>query len=266
MIVYDTEIKHGVPGKQEPIEGIKYCKGWDDFAGMGVAVVAAYDYTEDACRVFCDDNLQEFQHLVWSHAEQGEKIVGFNSLKFDNPLVRVHGVDIPDEDSYDLLVEIWKAAGLGPEFVKETHMGFSLDDCIKANFDEYGKTGDGAMAPVLWQQGKIGKVIDYCLSDVWLNKMLLDRVLNEGGIVCPKTGGWLMVENPSGFAGLDEPESEYEWKTARFGVIANYCHTPRMPFSDKWDTEMKSLDKWIEKNKPVKTDWNLGKGVENASA
>ncbi len=196
MLIYDTEIKHGVPGKEEPIEGVQYCEGWEDFTGMGIAVIAAYDYTEDACRVFCDDNLQELQHLIWSHIDQGEKIVGFNSLKFDNPLVRVYGVDIPDEASYDLLVEIWKAAGLKPEFEKDTHMGFSLDDCIQANFSGYGKTGDGAMAPLMWQRGEIGKVIDYCLSDVWLTKMLMDKVLKDSVILSPKDGSILELNRP----------------------------------------------------------------------
>jgi len=196
MLIYDTEIKNGVPGKEELIPGINYCKGWDDFKGMGVAVVAAYDYTEDAYRVFCEDNLDEFQHLVWDHLDQGDKIVGFNSLKFDNPLVKVHGVDIPDEGSYDLQLAIHKAARLGPEFNKRTHTGFSLDACVRTNFLGVGKIGDGAMAPVLWQQGKIGKVIDYCLSDVWLTKILLDKVVTKGGILNPKTGLFMRVVCP----------------------------------------------------------------------
>lgn len=197
MLIYDVEIKNGVLDEgEERIEGITYCKGWNDFEGMGIAVIAAYDYLECTSRVFCEDNLDDFQSLINSNLDQGGMIVGFNSLRFDNPLVRAHGINLPDSCSYDLLVEIWKAAGLGPKFNKKTHMGFSLDECVQANFPGYGKTGDGAMAPVMWQRGKIGKVIDYCLADVWLTKMLLDKVRVGLDIISPKDGKALEVERP----------------------------------------------------------------------
>lgn len=196
MLIYDVEIKHPVPGKEERIPGIRYCEGWDDFEGMGIAVIGCYDYMEQAFRVFCEDNLEEFQGLVHHHLDSDEVIVGFNSLKFDNPLVRAHGIDLPDDGSYDLLVEIWKGAGLGPKFNKETHMGYGLGDCVKRNFLGLDKMGNGALAPVLWQQGKVGTVIDYCLSDVWLTKMLLDRVLYMEGIYSPIDGSKIPVKRP----------------------------------------------------------------------
>lgn len=199
MLIYDVEIKHGVLGKnEEPVEGIQYCNGWNDFEGMGIAVIGAYDYQENAYRVFCEDNLNDFESLVNTHIDIGNPIIGFNSLKFDNPLVRAHGILVPDHYSYDLLVEIWAAAGLGPTFNRETHMGFSLDECIRANFPEYGKMGSGAKAPVMWQQGKVGAVIDYCLSDVWLTKMLVDRVSMGLDITNPKDGSVLKVKKTVG--------------------------------------------------------------------
>lgn len=199
MLIYDCEIKKAIPGKDGVIiQGIEYCKGWDDFEGMGIACVCAYDYEEDAYRVFCNDNLGAFEALVDHHTLNDGLIVGYNSLKFDNRLVAAHGIPINPAASYDILVEIWKAVGLGPEFVWETHMGFGLDDMIRANFDDYGKTGDGKMAPVLWQQGKIGTVIDYGMTDVWLTKMLLDKVIAGDPLVNPKSGELFLVKAPGG--------------------------------------------------------------------
>jgi hypothetical protein len=204
-LIYDCEIKRAIPNRDGVIlRGIEYCQGWDDFKGMGISVIGAYDYEEEAYRVFCEDNMDEFHMIVDHHTISGGFIAGYNNRKFDDRLVAAHGMPINPAASYDLLAEIWKAAGLGPEFVRETHMGFSLDDMIRANFPEYGKTGDGRMAPVLWQQGKVGKVIDYCLSDVWLTKMLLDRVINGNPLINPKDGELLYVKSPDTYLEDDD--------------------------------------------------------------
>ena len=43
-----------------------------------------------------------------------------------------------------------------------------------------------ALAPIWWQQGKCGKVIDYCLHDIHLTKRLLDRIIRMGVLANPK--------------------------------------------------------------------------------
>lgn len=182
-IIYDTETVNPVPprGGDGRIEGINYCEGWTDYIGMGISVVAAYDYTTDRHRVFCADNAGYFKRLV----DRADVIIGFNSLKFDSNLLAAHGVDIPIEKSYDLIVEVWKAAGLSTEYEHGTHSGFSLDDCIRANFGISKKQGGGALAPVQWQRGEIGSVIDYCLFDVYAVKLLIDLIMETGSISSP---------------------------------------------------------------------------------
>jgi hypothetical protein len=49
---------------------------------------------------------------------------------------------------------------------------------------------------VQWQRGDFGTVIDYCLTDVYLTKQLMDRVLAGEPIVSPKTGRTLMLRIP----------------------------------------------------------------------
>lgn len=172
MLIYDCEIERAILGKNEtPIPGIEYCEGWHAFKEMGLSCIGAYDYSEDRYRVFCRDNFEELQALIDRH----DIIVGFNSRAFDNLLCAAHGIIVPEEKSYDLLVEIWRAAGLGPQFEYPSHAGFGLDAICSANFG-LNKTGHGAKAPVLWQQGKIGQVIDYCLQDCRLSRKLLDFI------------------------------------------------------------------------------------------
>lgn len=183
MIVYDCEIKKAILGKRDvPIEGIEYCKGWSDHIGMGISVICAYDFDENAYRVFCEDNLNEFQDLV----NNTDIVVGFNSIAFDNMLCLANDVSVPEYKSYDILVEMWVADGLAPHFQYPSHIGYSLDATCAANGVKR-KTGSGAMAPVDWQRGKYGSVIDYCLNDVKMTRDLLELVIiQDGRIQNPK--------------------------------------------------------------------------------
>lgn len=181
ILIYDCEIRKAILGKNEtPIEGIEYAAGWRDFANMGISCIGAYDYCEQRYRVFFEDNFAEFQNLV----DNREIIVSFNGIGFDNPLCQANGLCVPDEKSYDELVELWIAAGLGPAFVYPTHVGYGLDAVCKANFGK-SKTGYGGFAPVWWQRGEYGKLVDYCINDVVLEKRLFDLILHDGKVLSP---------------------------------------------------------------------------------
>ena len=186
MLVYDIEIAKAIKGRGETkIKGIEYCGGWRDFDNMGIACICAYDYTDDRYRVFMEDNMNDFLSLTLVH----DVIVGFNSHNFDNNLVMAeYGVDL-GEKTFDILREIWITVGLDPDkFVPATHGGYGLDDMCDINFG-MKKTGNGALAPVDFQQGRYGSVIDYCVSDVRLTKMLMDRILDKGFLISPKEVG-----------------------------------------------------------------------------
>lgn len=175
MFIYDLEIENPIPPKDGVLlPEIKYSKGWDYPATMGIACICVYEYTTDTVRTFGEYEMEAFQRLIDSH----DVAVGFNNIKFDNAVLRTADITIDDKKCYDIFAEIQKQLG----FVK----GCRLDDCVKANFPSHaGKNGDGAMAPVLWQQGYKTRVIDYCQNDVRLTKMLLDRILRFGFIYDP---------------------------------------------------------------------------------
>ena len=217
MLVYDIEIKKAIQGRGEKkLEGIIYCDGWDDHPNMGISTVCAYDYDQDRYRAFGDDNIEEFGELICDH----DIIVGFNNIKFDNAVIAAEaakaegmlGIDPPaqgpdgftasikemlDKKSYDILIEIWVGAGLGREFKYPDSTGYSLDAMVKKNGIPTGKTGNGALAPVQYQRGEIFTVVDYCLSDVWLTKELLDLILEYGKLFSPKNGKILDITNQS---------------------------------------------------------------------
>lgn len=174
MIIYDCEIQRAIPTPgQEPLFGVDYCDGWEDFAGMGIACICAVEMGEvPLVRVFCLDNLGDFQKLV----DRSSKVVGFNNRSFDDRLCAAHGVTVPVDKSYDLQQAIWTAAGLGMDYSEATHAGLGLDALARANFG-YGKQGDSAMVPHWWQAGQVGRVIDHCVRDVQMTLELLGQII-----------------------------------------------------------------------------------------
>ena len=197
ILVYDCEIIKAVPidyKNVEPIAGIEYCEGWKDFDNMGISVIGAYLSWEKEFIAFTDESkvkktskvlpLSYFQDAL----NEADILVGFNHISFDNNLIKANGFEIPtDIRHYDILVEMWSAVGLGPDFMFPHHAGFSLDQTCKVNgIGE--KTGTGANAAVLWQRGHYQEVIDYCLHDVNLTLNLLRNIQeNDGWIMNPKT-------------------------------------------------------------------------------
>lgn len=189
MLIYDCEIKKLIPPKNEPMEpGFEYCKGWGDHAGMGISVVSVYDFTDGFPRIFMEDNLDEMFELM----EKADVIAGFNSKSFDNKLLAAHGYEVPPEKTYDLYLEIKEAAG-AHKYAK----GYNLDNCCLVNLG-YQKSGDGALAPKLWQQGKIGAVVDYALRDIMLEYRLLKLCMDQPIIDPGNTGSRIFVKNPVG--------------------------------------------------------------------
>lgn len=179
IIVYDIEIKKAILGRnEEPIEGIEYCQGWSDHTGMGISSITAYDYAKNRMRVFMDDNMGEFALMV----QEADLIVGFNSIAFDNKVCRANGIAIPEGRDYDILVELWAAAGLPRHFAGKQSGGFGLDATCDANFG-LKKTGNGALAPVLYQRGQYGALLDYNINDVYLTARLLDKIIAQKGVL-----------------------------------------------------------------------------------
>ena len=185
-IVYDTEIKKGILGKNEQaIPNIEYCAGWRDFENMGISCLCAHDLAADRIQVFMDDNLGRFGELL----SATDLVVTFNGIGFDNRLLEANGIIVPGEKNYDILAEAWKADGLDPtSFNFNTHGGYGLDALCEAN-GIGKKSGHGAKAPVWWQHGKLGQLISYCLDDVALTVELFRRIERGEALKHPKRIG-----------------------------------------------------------------------------
>lgn len=185
-LLYDTEIREIPYTGGEKEEGLIYCDGWRDYSNMTITVICTYSWLTDEYGIFMQDNLYEFQQLVYQH----EQIMGFNSIGFDDHVCKANGIDVTT--TYDILCEFYRAAGLNAhpdwkmlklrkddgdeeaEILLSKYKGYRLEDICQANFG-VGKSGNGQNAAKLWQQGKYGQIVNYCLRDVWLTKLLVDK-------------------------------------------------------------------------------------------
>lgn len=167
-LFYDCEICNLIPQKGEENDpDYVYCEGWHDHAHMSISAIATYSNWDDAYRIFSGDRLQDFQKLV----NKSDRIIGFNSKSFDDKLCAANEIKI--KTSYDLLSEVWLAAGM-PEIYTYgiTKPGYKLENLAQANLG-MGKSGSGELAPKLFQQGKVHAVNSYCMLDVYLSVQIL---------------------------------------------------------------------------------------------
>lgn len=185
IVVYDLEIKEPI-GKR----GVT----WDTHHLMGISVGVLFDYRTGDYLIALDDNLPEFV----SRLNSADLVVGFNQIGFDNKLLRATRYDLMSDEllkNYDILLESRKALGWKPG--DRFPGGCKLDNHLEAMFGKSAmKTGNGELAPELYQQGKLGAVISYCVADVKRTQMVFENIW-ERGWVKTLQHGLKFVEHPA---------------------------------------------------------------------
>ncbi len=183
IVVFDLEIK----------KTIEECsKGWASHDEMGISVLCAYDFRDKRYRVYMDDNIQEF---VDRANEPGTLISGFNIVDFDLKVLRGAGYKIKPDDKliiYDMLLES-RMGALGKP--RGAVKGFKLDDHLQA-LGLPMKTGNGALAPIWWKEGKVGKVVDYCMNDTIQETALFNWICDFSQLKCAYSPKSYKVRHP----------------------------------------------------------------------
>lgn len=177
VLTYDIEIVeailNGKPAEdfEEENPGILYVESFKDTDKMHVACVCAVITGERMPRIYDAMNLHQLQDGF----DTADLIVSWNGNDFDSRVLRANGITVPQGKSFDLMAEVKNAAGFR----------FKLDAMAQKNLG-YGKTDDGALAPIKWQQGKRAEVINYCLNDVLMTYKLYKLAKEQGFLVTPK--------------------------------------------------------------------------------
>jgi len=196
LFIYDCEILKMIPQRNQPNDPkYQYCNGWTDYKGMRASVLGAAIVEDDEVeyRSFVLDRMTsstvDLDELDIEFHAKHSPVVGFNSLNFDDKLMAAHGINIKTD--YDLLDEV-RLAAYGSTDYRECPKGrsYKLGKIGEAN--GFPKTGNGEMAPKMWQDGRHQEVIDYCLNDVRIVYQLLKLGL-AGQLVDPNTNGFLQL-------------------------------------------------------------------------
>jgi hypothetical protein len=164
VITFDLEIRRGFD---------EVPKG--DFSAMGISLGAAYLHWADQYKIYGEEDMDELKRDL----DEAELITGFNITGFDIPLIKAVGervgveFNFPKEKIYDIFADV--KFSLNNYFPK----GWKLANIAQATLP-FGKNGDGAEAPKLWQTGQIAKLATYVLQDVRVEKTLFEFVLQNG--------------------------------------------------------------------------------------
>lgn len=188
-VVYDCEIIKMVPKRfYDNLEDYEYCNGWNDFEGMGIAVIGVCDIDTEEKYYFSNQKtdakiayypIREFPKFVAAH-----EIWGFNSLNFDDRLCYANGLDIHTD--HDLLCQV-RLAAFGSTNWEDQPYGFSYSLSTIAEANGMAKSGSGELAPKLWQDGKHQEVVEYCLNDCLVTARLI-KLFESGALIDPNTG------------------------------------------------------------------------------
>jgi len=163
--------------------------GWNNFDALKISVVGVYSYLQDKYFCYNEDEIEELGKLF----REAGRLVGFSSNRYDVPVLHSHfkanaatrDLDLWKMERVDLLEEIEMATG----------SRISLSRLAEANLG-VAKTGSGAEAITLYNEGRIEELKKYCLEDVRITKELYDIYRNKGRFLIPdkKTGEVADVE------------------------------------------------------------------------
>ncbi|KPJ86011.1 hypothetical protein AMJ57_00865 [Parcubacteria bacterium SG8_24] len=133
---------------------------------LKVSLVGVYSYDTDTYETFLEPDLPR----LWRIFENADRIIGYNILGFDYPVLNTYYPgDLTRFRSLDLLKEI------------EGQLGFriKLDNVAQTSLG-VGKTGDGLQAIEFFRRGEIEKLKEYCLQDVKVTKEVYEFGLENG--------------------------------------------------------------------------------------
>jgi len=175
ILIFDIETQKSfqeVGGKSRPnfLEKLK------------ISVVGTYDYLTDEYYAYEESEMMKLEQRLKTLT----LIVGFNSRRFDMPVLQPYLFMKGDQINHiDLLEAIEAARG---------HRA-SLDSIAGPTLKQH-KSGSGKDAITLFRDGRMDELKQYCLDDVRLTRQIFEYGLTEGKIFFTSTWDYKTYEIP----------------------------------------------------------------------
>lgn len=149
-----------------------------DYSSLKVTVVSIYEYETGQYRSFDENELGQ----LWPILERADRIIGYNSLHFDIPILNYqYAGDLLQLPQLDLLAVIKESSG----------KRYKLDDVAKATLN-ISKSADGLAAIRWYEEGKIQQIKEYCEQDVKVTKEVYEFGKQNKQLFYPTLTGELM--------------------------------------------------------------------------
>lgn len=189
LMVWDVEVIRSpdeIPG------------GWNDPEGMGLGTAVVWSQRKNQYFFFEEKDKDDLRNFL-----SGNRIVSFNGIKFDNRVLLGNEYQKSEHifRDIDLLLEVVKSKfRLGSIKEAQAKMGdrsvhdgsINLDGLALGTLG-FQKSGSGAHAPQLIQQGKWAEVFAYNLHDVRLTRMLYEFA-KQWGYLIDRKGNQIRLE------------------------------------------------------------------------
>lgn len=139
-----------------------------DVSKLGISVVGLYNFADNTYKTYFESELNQLFPVL----ENASKIIGFNIIKFDLPVLKPYYVgEMSKFNVLDLLEDV------------KTKLGrrIALDDIAKETL-KTRKQGHGLLAINYYREGNFKELAKYCLSDVKITKEIYDYGKKYGKI------------------------------------------------------------------------------------
>lgn len=148
--------------------------GSNDPAALDISVVCIHDSLDDSYKSFLESDLPK----LWPILEKADALITWNGDHFDIPILnKYYPGDLTKIRSIDLLKEVKHSIGrrLKLDTVAEATLGIR-------------KSGNGVDALTWWNEGKIEKIIAYCMDDVKITRNIYDYALRHSKLLYKDLG------------------------------------------------------------------------------
>lgn len=139
-----------------------------------MSCVAVHDNLPERTFLYNEHDLEE----CVSHLNDADLLLSFNGIEFDTPCLESVTDQTILSPQYDILHEVWKAAG-------KRCKGYRLNEiCERLGLGS--KTSNGARATDMYREGEYRRLYSYCRNDVLLTQKLADYINQNGCILTPE--------------------------------------------------------------------------------